>query len=141
MKLRFIASAVLFLTALTTVSFAQDATIKAATAAAKQWLATVDAGQYGKSWDTASSLFQGKISKQQWEQALDQTRKPLGKMESRQFKSALPTKNLPGVPAGDYCVIQFTTKFANGGTLIETVTPMLDKDGQWKVSGYLIKPD
>jgi hypothetical protein len=36
--------------------------------------------------------------------------------------------------------MQYRTTFAAGGDTIETITPMLDKDGQWKVSGYYIKP-
>jgi uncharacterized membrane protein len=141
MKSRFIGAAVIALLALSTLSLAQDSTIKAATAAAEQWLGIVDAGQYAKSWSQAAPFFQSKVSEKQWEDALNQSQKPLGKMLSRQFKSGLPTTNLPGAPAGKYCVIQFRTKFSDGGSMIETVTPMLDKDGQWKVSGYYIKPD
>jgi Protein of unknown function (DUF4019) len=100
----------------------------------------VDAGHYGQSWEQASSFFQSKVSKAQWEQAADQVRSPLGKMESRQFKAADFESKLPGAPDGKYCVIQFRTKFAQGGNTIETVTPMLDRDGKWKVSGYFIKP-
>ena len=140
MKFRVIASAVIFLLALTTLASAQDLTIKAASAAAEQWLATVDAGQYGKSWSDAAQFFQSKVTKQQWEQQLDQSRKPLGKVESRQFKSGLPATNPPGAPAGKYCIVQFKTKFSNGGALLETVS-MLDHAGQWQAAGYFIKPD
>jgi hypothetical protein len=69
-----------FLLALLVSSFcmAEDANLKAATAAAEQWLAIMDAGHYGQSWDQASSLFQSKISKADWEQAANQVRTPLG---------------------------------------------------------------
>jgi len=46
-------------------------------------------------------------------------------------------KPLP--PDGEYVVIQFKTSFENKKAAIETITPMLDKDGKWKVSGYFIK--
>jgi len=36
-------------------------------------------------------------------------------------------------------VIRYDASFANKKSAIETVTPMLDKDGQWRVSGYFIK--
>jgi uncharacterized protein DUF4019 len=140
MKLRVIASAVILLLALSTLSLAQDSTIKAATAAAEHWLATVDAGQYATSWTDAAQSFQSKVTRQQWEQQLDQSRKPLGKMESRQFKSGLPATNPPGAPAGKYCIVQFKTKFANGGTLVETVS-MQDRGGKWQTAGYFIKPE
>ncbi len=120
-------------------SVAQDADQKAATDAAQKWLALIDAGHYGQSWEAAASLFQSKMTKPDWEKALGQVRTPLGKVESRQFKSADFETNLPGVPEGKYCILQFRTKFKAGGMMIETVTPMLD-NGQWKVSGYFIKP-
>ncbi len=140
MKLRVIASTAVFLLAVTTLTFADD-TVQNATTAAKQWLAIVDAGQYGKSWDEASTFFQGKVTKQQWEQKLDQSRKPLGKMETRQFKSGLPATNPPGAPAGKYCAIQFQTKFSVGGALVETLSMVLDKNGQWKPTAYFMKPE
>ena len=42
-------------------------------------------------------------------------------------------------PDGQYVVIQFTSSFENKKSAIETITPMLDPDGQWRVSGYYIK--
>jgi hypothetical protein len=121
------------------LSVAQEADRKAATDAAQQWLAVVDAGHYGQSWDAAASFFQSKITKQDWEKALNQVRAPLGKMVSRQFKADAMEAKLPGAPEGKYCVIQFRTEFQHGpGPVIETITPMLDK-GQWKISGYFIK--
>jgi hypothetical protein len=36
-------------------------------------------------------------------------------------------------------VLQYQTSFANKKDAVETVTPMRDKDGQWRVSGYYIK--
>ena len=47
--------------------------------------------------------------------------------------------SLPGAPDGEYVVIQFEASFGNKRASVETVTPMLDKDGQWRVSGYYIK--
>ena len=41
--------------------------------------------------------------------------------------------------AGKYVVIQYTTRFANKADATETVTPMRETDGSWKVSGYFIK--
>jgi len=49
------------------------------------------------------------------------------------------TESLPGVPDGKYVVIQYQTSFAKKKAAIETVTPVLDEDGRWRVSGYFIK--
>jgi len=36
-------------------------------------------------------------------------------------------------------VIQYESVFANKKSAVETVTPMLEPDGTWHVSGYYIK--
>jgi hypothetical protein len=60
-------------------------------------------------------------------------------MVARKLKSKQYTKNLPGAPDGECVVIQYETTFEKKQSAIETVTPMLDKDGKWRVSGYYIK--
>jgi hypothetical protein len=112
---------------------------QAALESAGAWLALVDAGEYGKSWDEAASLFKSVLPKNQWEKSLQTVRKPLGKVISRATGSATYTKSLPGAPDGQYVVIQYNTSFENKKSSVETVTPMLDKDGKWRVSGYFIK--
>jgi len=114
---------------------------KDAEAAARKWLAGVDAGKYGASWEAASSLFRKSMTKTQWEDALAKVRAPLAAVLSRTFKSATYTKTLPGAPEGEYVVIQYDTEFSGhaGGRMTETVTPAKESDGTWKVSGYYIK--
>jgi predicted SnoaL-like aldol condensation-catalyzing enzyme len=58
---------------------------------------------------------------------------------SRKVKSATYTTSLPGAPDGQYVVIQFNTSFENKKSRVETVTPRMDSDGKWRVSGYYIK--
>ena len=122
------------------MTFADVEDVKAANDAALQWLALVDAGKYGESWDQASSFFKEKVTKEQWQQAIGSARAPLGKAESRQFKVVEFKSELPQAPKGSYAVIQYRTKFANSPPMIETITPMLES-GTWKVSGYYIKPE
>ena len=45
----------------------------------------------------------------------------------------------PGPPDGQYVVIRFQTTFEHKRSGVETVTPMLEQDGGWRVSGYYIK--
>ncbi len=110
-----------------------------AEAAALAWLALTDAGDYSRSWDQAASIFQSSISKQNWMDALQNVRKPLGELVSRKVKSAQYAASLPGAPDGEYVVIQYETQFENKKSAMETVTPHLEKDGSWRVSGYYIK--
>jgi len=46
---------------------------------------------------------------------------------------------VPGAPDGEYVVIRFSTSFEKKQSAIESITPMLDSDGVWRVSGYFIK--
>jgi hypothetical protein len=119
-------------------SFAGEAE-KVAINAAEEWLTLVDEGNYKKSWEEASKLFKNSITKEMWEQSIKAVRPPLGGLVTRTVKSANYTTSLSGAPDGEYVIIQFSTSFTNKKSAIETVTPMKDPDGQWRVSGYYIK--
>jgi len=121
-------------------SAAADAAKEAAAVeAAKIWLTLIDHGKYDDSWEAAAAYFKGAITKERWQQTLTAVRKPLGALVSRELKSKTYAQSLPGAPDGEYVVIQFNTSFGNKKSAIETVTPMLDADGIWRVSGYYIK--
>ena len=107
--------------------------------AADAWLAMVDEGQYLKSWQHTSSYFQNFVDENQWGKVINSVRKPLGEVLSRKAISQNYTKTVPGAPDGEYVVIQYETSFKNKASAIETVTPSLEKDGIWRVSGYYIK--
>ena len=107
--------------------------------AASRWLALVDEGKYAESWEEAAQFFRGAVTKEQWKESLDSVRKPLGKLVSRSVKSKTYATSLPGAPDGEYVVIQYASSFENKKSAVETVTPVLDKDGKWRVSGYYIR--
>jgi hypothetical protein len=106
---------------------------------AESWLALVDDGKYGESWDQAATIFKGAVTKADWQSKVGAVRGPLGKLVSRKLKSAQYTKTLPGAPDGEYVVLHYDSSFEHKQSAVETVVPMLDKDGQWRVSGYFIK--
>lgn len=122
------------------VAMAQDLDKeKAAVAAAEKWLRVVDDWNYAQSWKEASEYFRAAVKQEQWQQSLQAVRKSLGKLISRKVKSKAYKTSLPGAPDGEYVVIQFETTFENKKSAIETVTQMVDKDGNWRASGYYIK--
>ncbi len=122
------------------ISFAADsAKEKAAGMAADKWLALVDNGRYADSWTEAAEYFRSAVNQTHWEQSVQSVRKPLGKVISRKIRTRTYTTTLPGAPDGEYVVVQYETSFQNKKSAIETVTPMLDKDGRWRVSGYYIR--
>jgi hypothetical protein len=110
-----------------------------AIASAQKWLTLIDEGKYSESWNQAAGFFKTAVSKKDWLKSMEAFRKPLGALISRKLKSKKYTTSLPGAPDGKYVVIQYETSFEHKKSAIETVTPMLDKDGKWRVSGYYIK--
>lgn len=112
---------------------------KAALEVAGAWLQLIDGGKYSESWDEFAEYVKALVNREQWQKTFQGVRQPLGKLVSRELKSTSYTTSAPGAPDGQYVIIQYETSFENKKSAIETVTPMLDKDGKWKVSGYYIK--
>jgi len=122
------------------VLHAQDAPqIAPATEAATRWLAVMDAGKAADAWDAGAPVMQSAITRDMWTKVGTEARAPLGAVKSRKQASANFTKTLPGVPEGEYVVLQYTTDFANRAGVTETVVPMRLPDGSWKVTTYLIR--
>jgi hypothetical protein len=46
---------------------------------------------------------------------------------------------LSGTPGGASVVLEFASSFERKAAAIETVTPMKDEDGTWRVCAYYIK--
>jgi hypothetical protein len=117
----------------------QDARVNAAQGAAAAWLALTDATRYGDSWRAASGVLQAAVSEEIWAHDLQTMRSPLGKVEARTLKSAVYQKTLQGAPDGEYVVVVYETGFAHRQSAVETVTAGLEKDGVWRVAGYVIR--
>lgn len=117
---------------------AQESKEKAAKAA-ETWLMMLDSGQYTASWKSSSTLVKDVVSEDQWVQLMESARKTFGNPIKRTLKSREYATSLPGAPDGHYVIIQYESSFEKKKSAVETVTPMLDSDGQWRVSGYNIK--
>ena len=116
----------------------EEIDVKPAMAVAEAWLAGVDAGRYGASWEEAAPLFREAMAKITWETTIEGVRAPLG-TPIRKLRQAAYTRVLPNAPEGEYVVIQYDTRFENRPLSTEIVTPMRGHDGVWKVSGYIIR--
>ena len=121
------------------LAVAADKPEDAAQAAAESWLKLVDAGDYAASWEQAAKVFKGAVKQGDWAQAAGGVRTPLGKLVSRKLKSREYAEKMPGAPDGRYVVVQYDTVFENKASAVETVTPMADPDGVWRVAGYFIR--
>jgi len=136
-----VAAALVAAAALAARALAADEDVDTAPAlrAAQSWLAEVDAGAYGKSWDDAADLFQATTTRGEWEKGLAAARAPLGAVIARKLRSARYMKDLPDAPAGEYVVIVYDTRFENRPVAMEAVTPVRGKDARWRVSGYFVR--
>ena len=117
----------------------EEIDVKPAMGVAQAWLASVDAGNYGASWEAAAPLFREAMAKVKWETTIESVRAPLGTPINRKLRQAYYTRVLPNAPEGEYVVIQYDTRFENRPLSTEIVTPMKAIDGTWKVSGYIIR--
>ncbi len=113
---------------------------QAAQHAAERWLALVDSAQYAESWTQAAAAFRTALSQGGWDTTMMRVRSPLGAARSRELLGAQYSSTLPGAPPGEYVVLQFRTVFADRtAPAVETVVPMKEPDGTWRVSGYFIR--
>ncbi len=119
-------------------SIAQSSKEDQAVAAAQAWLALIDQGKYEESWKEAASVFKKATTAAGWSSMVRPIRTQLGKCNSRTVKSKQYMTQVPGAPAGEYVIVEFNASFANKPAAVERVTPMLDKDGKWRVSGYFM---
>ena len=121
------------------VGCSEDDTEQEAVAAAEAWLAIVDRGDYAQSHAQAAEYFKSNVPAATWQQQIAGVRGPLGALQSRTVTSTQVETSLPGAPDGEYVVILFQTSYENKASAIETVTPMRDPDGVFRVSGYFIR--
>jgi len=107
--------------------------------AAEKWVDLVDQHKYAESWTEASAYFRNAVARQEWAKTLEGVRAPLGGVVSRTLDGASYQTNLPGAPDGEYVIVKFRTEFRNKREAVETVVPMKEQDGSWRVSGYFIR--
>jgi beta-lactamase regulating signal transducer with metallopeptidase domain len=116
---------------------------KADTSAAEkalgEWLAVVDAKDYGRSWDEAAPDLRAQIARGDWSQKLRAARGAYGPLVSRVVKGAQEHVTLPGARPGPYVIAQTNAAFERKAAVRETVTLQLAPDGSWRVVGYFIQ--
>lgn len=107
--------------------------------AAVAWLDLLDSGQYGASWDQAAIQLQRAVPRATWEARVRASRTPLGPVVARRLTWASYTETLPDLAVGQSVVLEYETRFENKVSAVETVTPVKDARGIWKVGAYSIR--
>lgn len=113
----------------------QAAKERAAREAAEQWLALLDARDYGKAWDQCARAFRERVTREQWLESLPKTRGELGAVKSRRAEVSSFKPGLPGMPDGDYVTVRFSTQFEKRQDTQELVT-LVHEGGVWRPLGY-----
>lgn len=111
---------------------------KAALDIAQTWLALVDQGKYGESWDAAAQMMKGAVKRESWGAMLSAERNKFGGLVSRKLDSEETETSVSGAPDGLYVVLTYKSSFKQKSA-VETVTAMRDEDGKWRVLRYAIR--
>jgi DNA-binding CsgD family transcriptional regulator len=112
----------------------QVAVDHATEAAAREWLADVDAGDWEASYDATGSQFRARNTLEVWSDTSEQVRTPLGGAASR---VAAGYRQVYAPPNG-YRSVEFRTDFSGKPDALETVT-LEREDGEWRVVAYIIE--
>ncbi len=107
--------------------------------AAIAFLHRVDAGEYARCWEEASELLQKMLSREEWVDQLGRIRAITGPILERTTDRISYTDAAIDAPPGEYVVVTYVSKFALKGFVIETITLILDRSGEWLVAGYFLK--
>lgn len=103
---------------------------------ADAWLTLVDSGEYKASWRAAADYLKGNVDEQKWVQTMTTVRKPMGALLARKIKSTQYRTMMPHSLKGKYLIIDYKSSFSNKKAVVESITQMMEKDGNWRVAGY-----
>jgi hypothetical protein len=103
--------------------------------AAAGWLVLLDRRDWGRAWETSSSMFRNSVPLATWMDGIPKVREPLGAFVERAPANSSYKTSLEGRPEGEYVSVIFSSKFDKKETQ-EVVTTVREADGKWRVTGY-----
>ena len=125
-------------TATLTATLAEPATATSGesppVAAARRFLALVDAGDWAGSWNAAGQSFRALNTSARWAEAAARVHGPLGPASHREL---VGSNYVPAPPAGAW-LVKFRTRFASKPDAIETLSLAQEGDG-WHVVGLMVE--
>lgn len=105
---------------------------------ARAWIRDIDAGNPDAAWEASSALLQQSMARNDWQKAV----KPLaafGAVEMRVPTSVAFSIKLPGMPDGQYAVVNYDTRFVGKAKTVESVILRREADGYWRGVGYRVQ--
>lgn len=114
-------------------------TLAEATAAARAWLAAIDAEKYQQSYDAGCIAFHEKVASDKWILVLRTIRMPEGTVVSR--KESGHTYKPDGFEGldGQCMIITYDTSFSKLPSAVEQVV-VKRENGKWLGAGYIVGP-
>jgi hypothetical protein len=103
--------------------------------AAGGWLVLLDRGDWGRAWETSSSMFRASVPLATWMDGIPKAREPFGNVVERTPAESAYKTTLEGRPPGEYVTVIFDTQF-DKKKAEEIVTTVREADGKWRVTGY-----
>ena len=103
--------------------------------AAQGWLLLLDRKDWGRAWETSSSVFRQTVPLPAWMDGIPQVRADLGTFVERSPAESAYKTTLAGRPDGEYVTVIFLSKF-DKREVQEVITTVRDTDGKWRVTGY-----
>jgi hypothetical protein len=103
--------------------------------AAGGWLVLLDRRDWGRAWETSSTMFRGAVPLGTWMDGIPKVREGLGAFAERTPVESVYKTTLEGHPPGEYVSVIFQSKFADR-QVQEIVTTVREADGKWRVTGY-----
>jgi hypothetical protein len=110
-----------------------------ALAAADQWLAQNDGGDYAGAYDVAAPNFKVAIQKEVWESRQAALYRQLGTPDRRELIAVKYTSSLPGVGQGDHVAVQYLRNVAWASPVFEILV-MQGGPEVWRTATYNILP-
>lgn len=116
-----------------------NASLIESAAVAKQYVDSIDQGEYAQSWSKSDPILEKIVTQDEWKRILENIRQKFGKVVSRKVNYQRPAWNPPGLPAGAYMVVMYDTSFQNKPNIHELVTLRKGEDNKWRVLTYEVK--
>jgi len=106
----------------------------AAVAAARDWLALVEKGDWNASWEATGQSFKALNTVQTWSRVAQRVQGPLGAATSRVLVSE---ETVPAPPYG-YQMVKFRTDYTKKAGVIERLS-LAREGGAWRVVGVTVE--
>jgi hypothetical protein len=117
--------------------------LKTALPAAEKWLGELDDGNYDQAWNDASKAMQDLGTSDQFGQAIQNQRKPFGKLVARTLSQpplvgSELTRNDGATLHGEFLELHYRTDFDNNTSAVERATFKHESDGTWRALAYTV---